>query len=92
MHIAGRTQVALLPLLLTLVVAWLIAGPLSLGGTEKDILLVIPLLLWSLLFAGCCVMLWRRNLALGRSVIISAASATALLFVCMVALAVVWQA
>jgi hypothetical protein len=92
MHIVRRILVPLLPFLLTLLFAWLVAGPLSLGGGEKDIFLVIPLLLWSLIFAGCYLILWWRRSALGRSVVISAACATALVIVSVIFLAVAWQA
>ncbi len=89
--VAVRLLVAVAPGLLTLLFAWLVAGPLGLGGSEKDILLVIPLLLWSLLFCGSQVVLWWRSVGLGRSIAISAGVATVLVIVAMGVLAVVLQ-
>lgn len=77
MQIAIRLLIALVPFALTLVFAWLVAGPLSLGGGEKDILLVIPLLLWSLAFLCSCLVLWRRQTNMPRSIALSTAVATA---------------
>lgn len=88
MNIATRLLVAFVPLLLTLVFAALVSGPLSLGGGEKDIFLAIPLLFWSVVFLICHVVLWRRRLAAGRSIAVSAGFATALTVIALVALAV----
>ena len=46
--------VATLPLLLTPVLFYVLAeGVLNLGGGEKDIILVLPWLVWSTIFAIC---------------------------------------
>ncbi len=60
------------PLLLSLALAWLVTGPVSLGGGEKDILLVLPLVLWSFLYLCAGLALWWRGMALGRALAWSA--------------------
>lgn len=91
MAVAVRLLVAVAPCLMTLLFAWLVTGPLSLGGGEKDILLVIPLLFWSLLFCGSQLVLWWRSVGMGRSIAISAGVATVLVIVAMGVLAIVLQ-
>jgi hypothetical protein len=67
------------PLLLTLLFGWLVMeGNLNLGGGEKDVFLLFPLLLWSLVYLCCFLLLWWRRSALGRTVALSAAIATGL--------------
>lgn len=89
MHIAVRILVAITPLLATFVFVWLVSGPLNMGSGEKDIFLAIPLLLWSLLFSGCYLVLWWRGFTLGRSSGVSAGFATALVVIAWVVLLVV---
>ena len=60
---------ALAPLGLTVLVAWLIMdGYLSFGGGEKDLFLTLPLLLWSLVYLASYLVVWWRRAALGRAV------------------------
>lgn len=66
------------PLILTLLLGWRVAGGLSLGGGEKDIVLVLPLLLWSILFLFCFLWLWKRKASNLRSASLSALVATGL--------------
>jgi hypothetical protein len=74
MRIMGRFLVAITPLLLTLLFAWLaMEGYLNLGAGCKDIILAVPLLIWSLAFLVCYIILWLRGFTLGRSVINSVA-------------------
>lgn len=57
----------LLPLLLTPVFGFLLAeGHLNLGGGEKDLLLLLPWLLWSILFILCGALLRKRPVSYGR--------------------------
>lgn len=91
MKILARLLVAIVPLLLTFVFVWLISGPLSLGGGEKDLFLAVPLLLWSVLFLSAILVLGWRKVSLGRSAAVAAGIATALLVVTWVAFAVAWQ-
>ncbi len=68
---------ALLPLLLTVLFAFLLMeGHISFGGGEKDIFLVVPLLAWSLVLMCCHLVLWWRKSPTGRSIAISAGVAT----------------
>ena len=91
MKILARLLVAIVPLLLTFVFAWLVSGPLSLGGGEKDLFLAVPLLVWSVLFFAALLVLGWRKVSLGRSTAVAAGIATALLVVIWVAFAVAWQ-
>lgn len=68
-----RIAIALFPLSLVPVFVYLIArGALDLGGGEKDLIWVIPWLLWSLLFAITSLILWGRGWSLSRTTIRSA--------------------
>ena len=63
-----RIATALLPLALVPVLVHLIAsGQLDLGGGEKDLVWVVPWLVWSLLFAASSFDLLRRGWSLSRS-------------------------
>ncbi|MBI4964695.1 MAG: hypothetical protein HY913_15555 [Desulfomonile tiedjei] len=82
MRFIQRFLVAVSPLLFTLLFAWLVMeGHLNLGGGCKDIFVAIPLLVWSLAFLICYVVLWWRGRALGRSVAIASVVATGLVLV-----------
>lgn|GEM_PF-958522 len=91
MNITARLLVAVAPFLLTFLFAWLVSGPLSLGGGEKDILLAIPLLLWSLLFLCCYLVLWWRRFTLSHSITVAAGFATALIVVAWLVLIIALQ-
>lgn len=57
-----RLLVCVLPLLLTPLWAYLIAdGYLDFGGGEKDLILLLPWLLWSALFAIAGTIAWFRR-------------------------------
>lgn len=78
MRVAARGLAALLPLLLTPALVYVLAmGTFDLGGGEKDLVLVLPYFLWSFLYAVCSLELWRRGWSLRRSVMRSALLATA---------------
>jgi hypothetical protein len=63
-----KLLIAFIPLLLTPLLGLLIAeGLLNLGGGEKDLLLLIPWLLWSLLFLVAYLFFWWRGLTVGKS-------------------------
>ncbi len=62
-----RLALALLPLAASLLLAGLLAGPLSLGGGEKDIFLAIPLLVLSLIHLALSLLFWWRGVAIGRA-------------------------
>ena len=68
MRIALRLTMTVLPLLLTPVLGYLLAqGYINLGGGEKDILVLLPWMAWSLVFAISSWVLWRRGYSVVRS-------------------------
>jgi hypothetical protein len=67
--------VAITPLLVTLLFAWFVmAGDYF--GNDKDIILVVPILAWSLIFLLTYIIFWWRKFTLGRTFVISAIVAT----------------
>jgi hypothetical protein len=57
-----RVALTLVPLALTPVFAYLLShGDINLGGGEKDVIVLIPWLLWSLVFAVSSWLLWWRG-------------------------------
>jgi hypothetical protein len=67
-----RIIVALLPLTFTPLLGLLLAnGKLNFGGGEKDILLILPWALGSLIYGISCFVLWYRSWSLGRAVFCS---------------------
>jgi hypothetical protein len=57
-----RVALMLVPLALTPVFAYLLShGEVNLGGGEKDVIVLIPWLLWSLVFAISSGVLWWRG-------------------------------
>ena len=79
MTIPGKLFWGVLPLLLSGVLVWLtMEGHLNFGGGEKDVLLAIPLLLWSLAYLSCYLVLWWRGCPTKRSVVVSSGLATGL--------------
>lgn len=69
MHILFKVFLAVVPLLITLLLGWLtMEGYLNFGGGEKDIILALPLLLWSVVYLCCYLALWWRRLSTARSV------------------------
>ncbi|PIX59585.1 MAG: hypothetical protein COZ47_11635 [Lysobacterales bacterium CG_4_10_14_3_um_filter_64_11] len=90
MPVVFRYLIAVLPFALTAGFVWLVSGPLSLGGGEKDIFLSIPLLLWSFVFLVGYLLLWLRGARLARSIAVSAAIATVVVAVAWVVLLVAW--
>ena len=78
MQVVVRIALSVLPLALTPVLGHLLAqGYINLGGGEKDIIVLVPWLLWSLLFAISSWVLWRRGFpivaSLWRSALIGVA-------------------
>lgn len=68
MHSALRVIAALFPLALAPVLVILIAnGELDLGGGEKDLVWILPWLLWSIIFAVSSFILWYRGWPFWRS-------------------------
>jgi hypothetical protein len=87
MQVLLKLFLAIVPLLITVLLAWLVmAGYLNLGGGEKDIFLVVPLLIWSMVYLCCFLALWLRRSSIGRSVAVSAGFATGLVVIAFVVL------
>jgi hypothetical protein len=90
MRIAIRVLAALLPLLLTPALAYVLAeGDLNLGGGEKDIIVIVPWAFGSVVYGVTFFILWNRRIALGRSTVLSIAVAFAALLVAAVILALI---
>lgn len=78
----GRIAIALLPLGLTpLWLQLLASGSLSFGGGDKDLVLLLPWVIWSLLFAIASLVLWRRGWPVLLSTVWSAVAGLAGLLV-----------
>ena len=75
-----QAVLALVPLLLTPVVIYGLAeGVLDFGGGEKDILLALPWLIWSVVFALSSFFLIYRRWPIGKWVLRALLIATAVL-------------
>jgi hypothetical protein len=82
-----RLLTALVPLALTPLLFSLISnGTLNFGGGCKDILLVLPWLVWSALYLVACIVLWIRKVHLGWSLLVAAVVSTLVLLIAMVGL------
>lgn len=88
-----RLAAALAPLALCFVVGWSVtSGPISLGGGEKDIFIVFPLAIWSLVFALSSLATWAGGASLSKSSKVSALVATGVLAAAFATLVVVsWR-
>ncbi len=76
-----QVLLALLPLLLSPVLFFALAeGYLNLGGGEKDIVFVLPWLLWSLLFAVSAIVMIVRRRGVTHWILRSGLLATGILF------------
>lgn len=74
----AQVILALIPLLLTpLLVLALAEGVVDFGGGEKDVLLALPWLVWSMVFALCAFVLIYHGWAIARWTPRSAIVATA---------------
>jgi hypothetical protein len=82
-----RLVICVAPIAITPLLALAIGeGYLNFGGGEKDLLLLIPWLLWSVLFAIVFVACWVKKLPVGKSTAYAAGIAFAVLAVSWVAL------
>jgi hypothetical protein len=72
-----KIAACLLPLALTPIWGFLLSeGYLNFGGGCKDIILVIPWLIWSLVYSLFFIVLWIRVRSLGRLIAYSIAGAS----------------
>ena len=87
-----RLALALFPLGLTLLFGWLLMeGSLSFGGGDKDIFLVLPPLVWSVLYVASSGLFWWRGATIRRAAKVSALAATTILAVAwLILFAVAW--
>jgi len=61
-QVIGKLGVAIAPLVLALLLAWLLMeGPFSFGGGEKDVILAVPLLIWAIIFLCAYTALSRKR-------------------------------
>ncbi len=93
MRVLGRLLAAVLPLLFVCVAVWLLMeGHVSLGAGDKDILLVLPLLGWSLAFLLAYALCWILGIGPVRSALHAAIVSTILLALgWLVALVLSWN-
>lgn len=64
MAVLRRIVLSVLPLALTPLFFLLLAdGYVNLGGGEKDIIVLVPWVLWSLVYAIGCWIFWAKGLA-----------------------------
>jgi hypothetical protein len=69
-----RIIIGIFPLALTPLLAFLISdGYLNFGGGEKDIILLIPWVIWSFLFLILFIITWIKKFSMKKSLIYSAA-------------------
>ncbi len=72
-----RLILSIAPLAVTPLLSFLIAGGyMNFGGGEKDLFLLIPWIVWSLVYFVLFLIFWRRKLALPRGCGYAAAGAT----------------
>jgi hypothetical protein len=77
-----RIVTAFAPLLLTPALGWAINnGTFNFGGGEKDIILLVPWLVWAIGFATAALVYWSRRTDLGPSLLRAAVWATGVLLV-----------
>ncbi len=75
-----RLSLLLTPLALVPVFWFLVAESiLNFGGGEKDLLLMIPLLIWSIVYMVIFVVGWIKGFTILRTLIYSAAGASILI-------------
>lgn len=77
MSIPMKLLLGVCPLLLTLLFGWLIIdGYVNFGGGEKEVFLLMPPLVWSLVYLCCYLAFWWRRSTVGRALVLSASFST----------------
>ena len=72
-----RIAIALLPLALAgVLISLAVYERIDFGAGEKDLVLVLAWILWSVLFAASSFALWRRDRPVARSAVSAAVAAT----------------
>lgn len=92
---AKKILILITPLLLTPLFFYLISEDImSFGAGDKDIVLLLPWLVWAAFFLAAGLILWKKNLPLKRwslkSVLYSVVALVAL-WLCLFAYSVVWS-
>jgi len=89
----SRLCSAFAPLVGTIALAWSVTGgPLTFGGGEKDIVLILPVAIWSVLFAAISLAMWARSAPIARASKLAAVAALAVLLLLFAAFVVLtWQ-
>ncbi len=73
-HRILRTAICIFPFAVTPLLAYLIAeGLLNFGGGEKDLLLLIPWLIWSAIFLVVFIITWIKRLSIKMGIVYSVA-------------------
>lgn len=93
MRFLSRICAAFAPMAATVALAWsVMSGPISFGGGEKDIILVFPVAIWSILFAVVSLIMWARGATLAKASGIAAIAAFIALFALIAAFTVLtWR-
>jgi hypothetical protein len=79
-RIVLRLALGLLPLGLTPLLVHLIGdGYLNFGGGCKDVLMVVPWMVWSLIFLIISLVCWRKQWPIGKGILSSVIGATGIL-------------
>jgi hypothetical protein len=79
-RIPGRLGLSLLPLGLTPVVGFLLAeGHVNLGAGCKDILALIPWVIWALFYFICFMIFWWKGAPVLRAALYAAVGATGIM-------------
>ena len=79
-RIVLRLAICLLPLGLTPIFVHLIGyGYLNFGGGCKDVLMMLPWLVWSLIYLIISIVCWRKRWSIAKGIAYSVMGATGLL-------------
>jgi len=78
----GKLTLCLLPIVLTPIWGYLISdGYLNFGGGEKDLLLLLPWILWSLIYSLVFIVAWAKGKNIKAVILYSVGGATGVLAV-----------
>jgi polyferredoxin len=93
MDFLSRISAAFAPMVVTVIIAWsVMSGLISFGGGEKDIILILPVAIWSILFAVASLIMWARDATLASASRIAGIAAIIVLFVLIAVFTVItWQ-
>ena len=79
-YISLRLGLSILPLALTPLLGFLIAeGYLNFGGGEKDLLLLLPWLAWSVVYLFFFLVFWWKRVSIRRGLAYAVCGATGVL-------------